>query len=190
MNILFNGDSWCWGKSLENREDRYAVLVANKLNSNYTDLSDHGCSNRRIVRTTLNHDISQYDLGIVCMTFKNRTEFYLDGQWEHVNPGRGKGKKFLDYYIDYYSEEYGESDEFIFRQAIIDHFKVNKVPLLLLSVSKESKLGYDLIINTNDIPLGSTKHPNEEGHYMISERIYEKISEMGESQVQNVETPS
>ncbi len=183
MMLLFNGDSWTYGANLEDRNERYACLLSRRLKEDFIDLSEAGCSNRKIYRKTIEQDLSDISLGIICMTFKNRTEFYLNGQWENINPGREQGKKFLDYYIDYYSEEYGESDEFIFRQAIIDHFKVNKVPLLLISVSKESKLSYDLMINTNDIPLGSTKHPNEEGHYMISERIYEKISQMGENQV-------
>ena len=79
------------------------------------------------------------------------------------------------YYKNYYSEEYGNSDEFIFRQAIIDHFKANNVPLLLLTVDKESKYNYDLKLNTSDIPLGSTLHPTEEGHSILADRIYEKI---------------
>ena len=179
MNILFNGDSWCWGYSLEDRDDRYVVKLAKTLNSDYTDLSDHGCSNRRIVRTTFEHDLSQYDLGIVCMTFKNRTEFHLNGKWEHVNPGRGQGKGFLDYYKNYYDEKYGQSDEFIFRQAIIDHFAANNTELLLLTVSKDSKYEYDLHINTPDIPLGKTMHPTREGHRIISHRIHETLIKMG-----------
>ena len=175
MKILFNGDSWCWGYSLDDREDRYAVQIAKRLGDVvYTDLSFHGCSNRRIVRTTIDHDVSQYDLGIICMTFKNRTEFFLNGKWENINPGRGGGKKFLDYYKNYYEEEYGESDEKIYRQAIIDHFKANDVPLLLLTVSKETTFEYDLCINTPDIPLTKTMHPTKEGHLMIAERIIKK----------------
>ena len=66
MKILFNGDSWCWGYSLDDREDRYAVQIAKRLgNLDYTDLSFHGCSNRRIVRTTIDHDVSQYDLSLI-----------------------------------------------------------------------------------------------------------------------------
>ena len=178
MNVLYNGDSWCWGYSLENRDDRYACVLSKTLGSDFTDLSFHGCSNRRIVRTTLEHDISKYDLGVICMTFKNRTEFHIDGKWENINPGRGKGRMFLDYYRDYYSEEYGESDEFIFRQAIIDHFKSNNIPLLLLTVAKNSKLEYDLLIDTPDIPLGKTKHPTKEGHHIISQRIHETLRQM------------
>lgn len=176
--ILFNGDSWCWGYSLDNRENRYACILSDKLDTKFTDLSFHGCSNRRIVRTTLSHDITKYRLGIICMTFKNRTEFHIDNKWEDVNPGRGKGKKFLEYYRDYYSEEYGESDEFIFRQTIIDHFKANNVPLILLTVSKNTKLSYDLNLNTPDVPLGKTMHPTEEGHRIIASKIYETYSKM------------
>tara|TARA_B100000927_G_scaffold254612_1_gene220955 strand:+ start:2715 stop:3266 length:552 start_codon:yes stop_codon:yes gene_type:complete len=178
LKVLFNGDSWCWGYSLENREDRYASLLAKMWEADFTDLSDHGCSNRRIFRTTISHDVSQYDLGIICMTFKNRTEFFLDGEWEHVNPGRGRGKKFLDYYMNYYEEEYGESDEFMFRQGIIDHFKANNTELLLLTVSKDTKYGYDLRLNTPDIPLGATKHPTKEGHRIIAQWIYETFNKM------------
>ena len=176
--ILLNGDSWCWGYSLDNREDRYGSVLSRMLGHNYTDLSMHGCSNRRIVRTTLQHDIRKYDLGVICMTFKNRTEFHIDGKWENVNPGREKGKKFFDYYRNYYSYEYGESDEYIFRQAIIDHFKVNNVKLILLTVAKNSKLKYDLNINTSDIPLGASLHPTKEGHGIIASKIYETYSKV------------
>ena len=188
MKILYNGDSWCWGKSLDDRDDRYAVQLSKRLGAEYTDLSLHGSSNRRIVRTTIEHGLSQYDLGIICMTFKNRTEFYMNGQWEKVNPGRGKGKMFLDYYANYYEEEYGDTDEMIYRQAIIDHFAVNKTDLLLLTVAKDSKFDYDVYLNTPDIPLGETMHPTKVGHQIITHRIYETLIKMGKVEIQNVET--
>ena len=31
MKILYNGDSWCWGKSLDDRDDRYAVQLSKQL---------------------------------------------------------------------------------------------------------------------------------------------------------------
>ena len=169
--ILFNGDSWCWGYGLDNRNNRYATIISKKLNIDYTDLSMHGCSNRRIVRTTLKHDITKYDLGVICMTYKNRTEFHLKGRWENINPGRGKGRKYIDYYRDYYSEEYGDSDEFIYRQSIIDHFKANNVKLILLTVSKNTKYEYDLYLDQSDIPRGDTMHPTKEGHNSIASKI-------------------
>jgi hypothetical protein len=188
MKILYNGDSWCWGYSLDDRDDRYAVQLSKKLGAEYTDLSLHGGSNRRIVRTTIQHDVSQYDLGIICMTFKNRTEFYLNGKWEKVNPGRGNGKMFTDYYVNYYEEEYGHTDEMIYRQALIDHFAVNNTKLLLLTIAKDSKFQYDLFLNKPDIPLGETRHPTKVGHQIITHRIYETLIEMGKVEIQNVET--
>ena len=78
------------------------------------------------------------------MTFKNRTEFHLNGKWENINPwAEVEEKKYIDYYRDYYSEDHGDSDEFIYRQAIIDHFKVNKVKLILLTNTKNSRYHCD-----------------------------------------------
>jgi len=105
------------------------------------------------------------------MTYKNRTEFHLNGKWENINPGRGNGRKYIDYYRDYYSEQYGDSDEFIFRQSIIDHFMAKKVKLVLLTVPKNTNYKYDLHLDEPDIPRGITKHPTKEGHAMIASRI-------------------
>ena len=76
-----------------------------------------------------------------------------------------------DSYRDYYSEEYGDSDEFIYRQSIIDHFKANNVKLILLTVPKKTKYKYDLHLDESDIPRGSTKHPTKEGHDIIASKI-------------------
>ena len=95
----------------------------------------------------------------------------MNGKWENINPGRGNGRKYIKYYRDYYSEEYGDSDEFICRQTLIDHFKANKVKLLLLTVPKKTKFKYDLYLDEPDIPRGSTKHPTKEGHNMIASKI-------------------
>jgi hypothetical protein len=105
------------------------------------------------------------------MTYKNRTELHLNGKWENINPGRGNGRKYIDYYRDYYSEQYGDSDEFIFRQSIIDHFKANNVRLILLTVPKTTKYKYELYLDQPDIPRGITKHPTKEGHDMIASKI-------------------
>lgn len=176
MKILFNGDSWTYGANLENRDERFANLLAKKWNKEYIDISEAGCSNRKIYRKTIGQDLSKISLGVIQMTYKNRTEYYIDGKWENINPGRGKGRRFLDYYRDYYSEELGESDELMFRQAIIDHFAANNTELLLLTNSKDSKYGYDVQLNTPDIPLGATKHPDRVGHQILTHRIYETLN--------------
>ena len=173
--LLFNGDSWTHGANLEDRDERFACVLSKRWKEDFIDLSEAGCSNRKIYRKTIEQDLSDISLGIICMTFKNRTEFFLKGKWENINPGRGGGKKFLDYYKNYYEEEYGESDEKIYRQAIVDHFEANNTSLLLLTVSKESTFEYDLCINTPDIPLTKTMHPTKEGHLMIAERIVDQL---------------
>ena len=176
--ILFNGDSWTHGANLDNRDERYVCVLSKLWKEDFIDLSEAGCSNRKIYRKTIQQDLSDISLGVIQMTYKNRTEYYIDGKWENINPGRGKGRKFLDYYRDYYSEEYGESDELLFRQAIIDHFAANNTELLLLTNSKDSKYGYDVQLNTPDIPLGATKHPDRVGHRIIAHRIYETLNQM------------
>jgi len=95
----------------------------------------------------------------------------LNGKWENINPGRGSGRKYIDYYRDYYSEEYGDSDEFIYRQSIIDHFKANDVKLILLTVPKNTKYEYDLYLDQPDISRGDTMHPTKEGHNIIASKI-------------------
>ena len=57
--------------------------------------------------------------------------------------------------------------------SIIDHFTANNTELLLLTNSKDSKYGYDMHVNTPDIPLGATKHPDRVGHPIMAHRIYE-----------------
>ncbi len=173
--LLFNGDSFCWGYNLPDRTDRYCVQYAQKVGKPFTDLSDHGCSNRTILRTTLQEDISKYTQAIICLTFQNRTEFYLDGRWEYVNMGRGGGKMFRDYYRRYYETPLGDADELITYDSLRYYFQARGVPLLLGTSAKTSKIQYDLWINTDDIPMSETQHPTKEGHSIIANRIYESL---------------
>ena len=174
-NLLFNGDSFCWGYNLKDRNDRYCHLFSTAVGADYTDLSNHGCSNRTILRTTLAHDITQYDRAFICMTFNNRTEFFLNGRWEYVNMGRGSGKMFEDYYRNYYDPEYGDTDEKMVYDCLRYYFQTKGVPLLLGTSAKTSKLHYDLWINTDGIPKGETQHPTKEGHRIIARRLHENL---------------
>ena len=174
-SYLFNGDSFCWGYNLKDRKDRYCHKFSTGIGAEYTDLSNHGCSNRTILRTTLAHDITQYDHAIICLTFNNRTELYLNGRWEYVNMGRGGGKMFEDYYRRYYETPLGDADELITYDSLRYYFQARGVPLLLGTSAKTSKLQYDIHINTDEIPMGETKHPTKEGHSIIANKIYESL---------------
>ena len=183
MKIFYNGDSWSWGYNLEHRELRYPSLIDKEYNAVSIDRSIHGCSNRTILRTTLEQNIEGFDIGIINLTYKNRTEFYNQekDRWEFINMGRHKGfkkkslisKKMQEYYEYVYSDTYGETDEWIAYTGIKNYFQVCNVPLILTTSQINSKLDYDLILNTKDIPRClSSQHPNELGH----KRIYEKIN--------------
>ena len=170
-SYLFNGDSFCWGYNLKDREQRYCHKFSTGIGAEYTDLSNHGCSNRTILRTTLAHDITQYDQAIICLTFNNRTELYLNGRWEYVNMGRGSGRMFEDYYRKYYEPEYGDTDERMVYDCLRYYFQSKGVPLLLGTSAKTSKLSYDLWINTEEIIMGETGHPTAVGHEQITSKI-------------------
>lgn len=190
MKIIYNGDSWTWGYNLEDRKDRYISLIDEHYGANSLDLSMHGCSNRTILRTTLEQDIKGFDIGIINLTYKNRTEFYNEEacKWEFINMGRKQGfrkdeivsRKMQEYYEYVYSEAYGETDEWITHSSIKNYFELRQVPLILTTSQVSSKLDYDLILNTEDIPrCRISQHPNELGH----KRIYEKINTLVQDKV-------
>jgi len=89
--------------------------------------------------------------------------------------GRGRGKMFQDYYKRYYEDPLGDADERITYDSLRYYFQARGVPLLLGTSAKTSKIQYDLWINTDDIPMGETKHPTELGHQIIANRIYESL---------------
>jgi hypothetical protein len=195
MKIFYNGDSWTWGYNLENRELRYPSLIDQHYDAESVDLSIHGCSNRTILRTTLKENIEGFDIGIINLTCKNRTEYYNweTCRWEFLNMGRHKGfqnksivsKKMQEYYEYVYTDTYGETDEWIAYTGIKNYFQLYNVPLILTTSQIGSKLNYDLILNTQDISRCDVSiHPNEIGH----RRIYEKIITLVQNKIQNVET--
>lgn len=171
MTILFNGDSWTWGYNLDDRNDRYAKKISDQLAIPYVDLSTPGCSNRTILRTTL-EDNGNYELAIILMTYKNRTEFWSNGKWEYVNMGREGGKKYKDYYVNYYEDEYGEKDEWIVYECLKNYFKVKNIPLLLLTNQKKSDLHYNLNLNIRQVErCNNSLHPSANGHQTIANMI-------------------
>jgi len=194
MRIFYNGDSWTWGYNLDNRNKRYVSLIDEEYNADSLDLSIHGCSNRTIVRTTLGIDLNGFDLGIINLTCKNRTEYYNEDicKWEFINMGRKKrfsikdivSKKMQEYYEYVYSDTYGDTDEWIAYVSLKNYFKLHQIPLILTTSQVSSKLDYDVILNTKDVPRCLTsQHPNQIGH----KKIYEKINQVVQDKIQNVE---
>ena len=105
MKIYFDGCSWTKGAELENEEEeRFSKVLCNELGAEEHNLAVSGGSNDRIVRNLIvEHNIEDYDLAVVQMTYPVRTEFYNDSSrggdarwykhpkqvkddWSRVNP--------------------------------------------------------------------------------------------------------
>ena len=93
MKIYFDGCSWTKGAELENEivegfskvDDRkmlqnrlrFSKLLCNELGAEEYNFAVSGGSNDRIVRNLLvEHNIEDYDLAVIQMTFPVRTEFF------------------------------------------------------------------------------------------------------------------
>ena len=93
MKIYFDGCSWTKGAELENEIEegfskvddrkmlqnrlRFSKLLCNELGAEEYNFAVSGGSNDRIVRNLLvEHNIEDYDLAVIQMTFPVRTEFY------------------------------------------------------------------------------------------------------------------
>ena len=88
MKIYFDGDSWTHGGELDKKGReylRYSRLVSKKLGAVEYNFSQCGASNYKIVRRLLiDHDISEYDIAIIQMTYPERLEYY-DKKWKTIS---------------------------------------------------------------------------------------------------------
>ena len=196
MKIYFDGTSWTWGAELDNpQEERFSKLICDKLGAEECNFSKRGGSNDRIVRNILvENDIKEYDLAIIEMTFPARTEYYNGETWMKVNPGRTYQEslhtikdydyKNLDqkrsslpnnFWKEYYkvvgNELFFDTKEEIHFKTIRNHFKLNGVPLIFCTTNHWTKLKFDCLLSTKDIPRAPKKHPNKEGHRQIADKI-------------------
>jgi lysophospholipase L1-like esterase len=91
MKIYFNGCSVTHGAELEHPyQQRYSKLLCDYYKSEETNNALSGGSNDRIIRQLLTEvDITEYDLGIIQMTFPMRTEWYSkkSASWLAMNIG-------------------------------------------------------------------------------------------------------
>tara|TARA_B100001113_G_scaffold78894_1_gene62007 strand:- start:449 stop:1060 length:612 start_codon:yes stop_codon:yes gene_type:complete len=199
MKIYFDGDSWTRGNEIDEERrfsHRFSGLVSKKLNAVETNLSRGGASNNRIARQLLTEtDISRYDLAIIQMTYKDRTEYY-DHKWRQVSIvdtplvnflsdspwekrkkrlekwGRYNHEFWKEYYTDIYSDTCASIYEEMFATTIRNHCKVNNVPLILMTQNHHTKVKFDLQLqNKSRYPQTNNGHPTEEGHRIIADDI-------------------
>ena len=185
MKIYFDGCSFTYGSDLrDNLRTRYSRLVCNHYNAIEYNLAKGGGSNRRIARNLLEHDLSEYDIIILQMTKRQRTEYY-DGEWKRVGLNKVLRKNvenfWMTYYKDIYTEEYGITDEKIYYNLFRSMLKDK--PHVILSIEDKPSVPVDFHIGKN-IPRVDVvraghsrdhRHPNEEGHQLICKGICENL---------------
>tara|TARA_B100000614_G_C14443859_1_gene451408 strand:+ start:107 stop:703 length:597 start_codon:yes stop_codon:yes gene_type:complete len=187
MKIYFDGCSMTNGKNyLDNYlQERYSALVASHFDAEENNFSIGGASNNHILRnfTVENFDsLSEYDLIVIQMTFRARTEYYQDknvirSQWRNINPKTklqiSDNNFWNKYYKDIYTDKQGRS----FEQSVYNTIKaiceLKQLPLVLLNVDQSSTLPYDITITSHyDRIRNSTEfkndHPNSLGHQKLA----------------------
>ena len=227
MKIYFDGCSWTKGAELENEivegfskvDDRkmlqnrlrFSKLLCDELGAEEYNFAVSGGSNDRIVRNLLvEHNIEDYDLAVIQMTFPVRTEFYnpksstkhpkgkwikhpkeVKDDWSKVSPKNNYnkwlhgedgnierlGEKFKDhadfwkyYYMHVTCKEYFEVKEKIHYHTIRNSCKI---PLVLLTINRWTKLAFDLQLDDGTGNMRHTMgHPNKELHKHFAKQIY------------------
>lgn len=87
--IYFDGCSRMWGGELENKEqERFSFLVSKELGAEEYNIARPMASNDRIIRHLIfDHNISDFDLAVIQMTFPSRTEYYDKTKNKFLNVG-------------------------------------------------------------------------------------------------------
>ena len=196
MKILFNGCSWTRGAELENeKEERFAALVSRELKAECDMLGVGATGNHRIARTTLSRlEESSYDFAVIQFSQPSRTEFYRDGLYDnvywHVSVKErvgGRRKKYWDddirhfwhtYYKRIYQDQYGSDEEKMFLTAVRNTCIVKKIPLVTMTINRDTTNDFDINLLKMNLPLHRNNHPTKEGHRTICSEILKKYEEI------------
>ena len=177
MKIYFDGCSFTWGDELEdNYTSRYSRLLCNHFGAEEYNIAKRGGSNRRIVRNILEHDISQYDLFIIQMTKKQRTEYYSedDNKWKAVSHTPWEPERsydvWNDYYKNIYQDEYGKVDELMYYTILRNHLR--DVPHRIIWFGNYNMtLPVDIKFPKGSYTKAEKGHPDENGHKKICQDL-------------------
>ena len=198
MKIYFDGCNHTSAEYLDARykiddwkEKRWSKILANKLGGEEYNFASAGSSNQRILRNiTVNHNICDYDLAVIQMSFADRTEFFHNDNYIHVSPKK-VFKFFMDgygdeeilsfwklYYENIHSKQYEEAYEVMIKKSIKAICKSNNVPLVLMSNCWRKEGSYDLIISHKKYGrmTPQDRHPRLESQTIIADDIYNFIN--------------
>ena len=125
MKIYFDGCSNTAGLELKDPlNTRFSKLVCNHFNAEEYNIGKVSGSDRRMARNLLEHDLSQYDMFVIQLTQKSRSEYWCerDKRWKilrHVlkdkhrdDDDRVKVSNIWDNYLKHvYTDELGTSNQ-------------------------------------------------------------------------------
>ena len=186
--IYFDGCSFTYGSELEDRlNDRYSKLVCNHYGVEEYNIAKGGSSNRRIARNLLEHDLSQYDMVVLQMTKRQRTEYYSYKHWQRVSWAKvvrngimsrennksskhwgrterddGNYERYVkdrDFWETYYRDIYNDEYGKSDEKIYYNLFKglLRNKPHVILSIEKEPSVPVDILIGKN-IPRVTSKY--------------------------------
>ena len=173
MKIFSNGSSFSAG--------RFPEIVAERMNASLTNISMVGYSNRSVWRTTIEESPKNYDLAIIQLTSCSRHEYHNEKQWVEIGIALNhkrlteKRRKIWKYwYENMYDEVYGDCEENFAIEGISDYFANQNTPCIIATTDKFTKSKkFDLNIFDLNFPMDETRHPTENGHKIIADKIYE-----------------
>ena len=164
MKIYFDGCSHTWGSELTDLNSRYSKIICNHYDAEEYNIAERGGSDKRMVRNLLEHDLTQYDMFVIQMTGKDRTEYYHDGKWKKVNwntifykvdyKGNESVPKeikqtWYDYYTLIHTEELADSNQLI-NYTVIKGLIEHK-PHVIIGIDNSDKLPLNFSYN-KDLP--------------------------------------
>ena len=188
MKIYFDGCSFTYGSELKDRlKSRYSRLLCDHFDAEEYNIAKGGGSNRRIARNLLEHDLSQYDMVVLQMTKRQRTEYYSHKHWQRVSWAKvvrngimsrknntsskhwgraerddGNYERYVkdrDFWETYYRDIYNDEYGKSDEKIYYNLFKglLRNKPHVILSIEKKPSVPVDIMIDKN-IPRVTSKY--------------------------------
>ncbi len=110
--LLAAGDSIIFGSELDDEYGNYShktfpALLAKDLNLDYACVATPGISNSGIARSVISYvEKNKVDIVIVCWTFANRQEFYINNKFETLNGWVHNPDNKFDKSVEQFSKDY------------------------------------------------------------------------------------
>jgi hypothetical protein len=207
MRLLTVGDSFTYGEELADLSSAWSNLLANKLGYELTNLAIPGGGNTQMIRHVV-EQANNYDLVIIAWSHWARIEFADKHGVYDAWPGN-QGLSFKDEcefrsrLLEYITKHH--DDDYFYKQQLInviltqqylkslgkkylmvtafaDNSKVDAFAELNDQIDRDFYIGWPnetMMEWTYGCPKGPKGHFLEQGHEIVSDKIYEHIRHLG-----------